>query len=105
MAHSSEQKVLWFSETGGPFQIATRETPRPGPGFLLVKIESCALNPVDKVSQRTGFLVDRYPYIAGCDGAGTIEEVGQGVSEVSKGDRVCVSHWHSPVPVLRVALT
>ncbi|KAH9963102.1 GroES-like protein [Lactifluus volemus] len=88
MAHSSEQKVLWFSEMGGPFQIATREIPRPGPGFLLVKIESCALNPVDKVSQHTGFLVDRYPYIAGCDGAGTIEEVGQGVSEVSKGDRV-----------------
>jgi NADPH:quinone reductase-like Zn-dependent oxidoreductase len=101
MAHSSKQKVLWFSELGGPFQIATREIPRPGPGCLLVKIESCALNPVDEISRRTGFFVDKYPYIAGNDGAGTIEEVGQGVSGVSKGDRVCVSHWHSPVSELR----
>jgi NADPH:quinone reductase-like Zn-dependent oxidoreductase len=92
MAHSSEQKVLWFSEKGGPFQIATREIPKPGPGCILVKIESCALNPVDKHSQLTGIFVDEYPYIAGNDGAGTVEEIGEGVSGVSKGDKVCVRH-------------
>ncbi|KAI0248915.1 GroES-like protein [Lactifluus subvellereus] len=88
MAHSSEQKVLWFSEKGGPFHIATREIPQPRPGFVLVKIESCALNPVDNFSRLTGIFVDKYPYIAGNDGAGTVEEVGEGVSELSKGDRV-----------------
>jgi NADPH:quinone reductase-like Zn-dependent oxidoreductase len=86
----TEQKVLWFAEKGGPFQIVTREIPRPGPGFVLVKIESCALNPVDKYSQLSGFLVDKYPFIAGNDGSGTVEEVGEGVSELRKGDRVCV---------------
>ncbi|KAI0283554.1 GroES-like protein [Russula brevipes] len=84
----TEQKVLWFAEKGGPFQIATREIPRPGPGFVLVKIESCALNPVDKYSQLTGIFVDKYPFIAGNDGSGTVEEVGEGVSELRKGDRV-----------------
>ena len=97
----SQQKVLWFSEKGGPFHIATREIPRPGPGFVLIKIESCALNPVDSVSQLTGFLVDKYPYIAGNDGAGTVEEVGEGVSELSKGDRVYVRHWKVPARALR----
>ncbi|KAI9507332.1 GroES-like protein [Russula earlei] len=78
---SSEQQVLWLSEKGGPFQIAYREIPRPGPGFVLVKIESCALNPVDEVSQRVGLFVDKYPHIAGNDGSGTVEEP-------KKGDRV-----------------
>jgi NADPH:quinone reductase-like Zn-dependent oxidoreductase len=101
MTHSLEQKVLWFSEKGGPFQVATREIPKPEPGFVLVKIESIALNPVDKYSQLTGFGVDKYPFISGCDGAGTIEEVGEGVSTVSKGDKVCVRDCSPCDPVLR----
>ena len=96
MAHSSQQKVLWFSEKGGPFHIATREIPRPGPGFVLIKIESCALNPVDSFVRLTGYFVDKYPFIAGIDGAGTVEEVGEGVSELSKGDRVYVVHLQVP---------
>jgi len=83
-----EQQVLWFSEQGGPFELAHREVPQPGPGFVLVKIESCALNPVDNFSQSTGIFVDKYPYIAGNDGSGIVEEVGEGVSELKKGDKV-----------------
>jgi NADPH:quinone reductase-like Zn-dependent oxidoreductase len=86
----TEQKVLWIAEKGGPFQIATKEIPRPGPGFVLVKIESCALNPVDKHIQVSGIFVDKYPYIVGNDGSGIVEEVGEGVSELRKGDKVCV---------------
>ena len=89
MVHS-EQKVLWFSEKGGPYHIGHREVPRPGPGFVLVKIESCALNPVDEYSRLTGIFVDKYPYIGGNDGSGTVEEVGEGVSELTVGDKVCV---------------
>ncbi|KAI9446985.1 GroES-like protein [Russula earlei] len=85
---TSEQQVLWITEAGGRFQIAHREVPRPGPGFVLIKIEACALNPVDNWSQRTGILVDKYPYIAGNDGSGIVEEVGEGVSELKRGDRV-----------------
>jgi NADPH:quinone reductase-like Zn-dependent oxidoreductase len=89
MAHS-EQKALWVSEKGGPYQIGRREVPRPGPGFVLVKIESCALNPVDKYNQLTGIFIDKYPFIGGNDGSGTVARVGEGVSELSVGDRVCV---------------
>jgi NADPH:quinone reductase-like Zn-dependent oxidoreductase len=101
MTHSLEQKVLWFPEKGGPFQVATREIPQPGPGFVLVKIESTALNPVDKYSQLTGFAADKYPFITGCDGARTIEQVGEGVSAVSKGDKVCVRGCSPSAVVLR----
>ena len=94
MIHSEQQKVLWMSEKGGPYHVAQREIPHPGPGFVLVKIEASALNPVDKHSQVTGWLVDKYPYIAGNDGSGTVEEVGEGVLEPKQGDRVCVGHLH-----------
>ena len=91
MAHSSsEQKVLWVSEKGGPYHTGHREVPQPGPGFVLVKVESCALNPVDKINQLTGAIIDKYPFIGGNDGSGTVEQVGEGVSELNAGDRVCV---------------
>ena len=95
MAHSQQQKVLWVSEKGGPYHVAQREIPRPGPGFVLVRIESSALNPVDKYSQLTGIFVDKYPYIGGNDGSGTVEEVGEGVLELKEGDRVCVGYLHT----------
>jgi len=91
MMHS-EQKVLWVPEKGGPYQIGHREVPRPGPGFVLVKVESCALNPVDEHIRLTGIFVDKYPFIGGNDGSGTVEQVGEGVSEPAVGDRVCVGH-------------
>jgi NADPH:quinone reductase-like Zn-dependent oxidoreductase len=91
MAHS-QQNVLWVSEKGGEYQIGRREVPQPGPGFVLVKVESCALNPVDKHIQLTGIFVDKYPFIVGNDGSGTVEQVGEGVSEMNVGDKVCVEH-------------
>ncbi|KAI0267846.1 GroES-like protein [Gloeopeniophorella convolvens] len=84
----SEQKVLWWHELKGPLKVETREVPTPQAGWVLVKIEASALNPVDNYSHQAGYFVDDYPYIAGNDGSGTVEEVGEGVTELSKGDRV-----------------
>jgi hypothetical protein len=79
---------------GWTYHIGHREVPQAGPGFVLVKIESCALNPVDKKNQLTGVFIDKYPYIGGKDGSGTVEQVGEGVSEPNVGDRVCVGLSH-----------
>jgi NADPH:quinone reductase-like Zn-dependent oxidoreductase len=88
----SQQKALWVPEKGSPYQIGHREVPQPGPGFVLVKIESCALNPVDKYNQLTGIFIDKYPFIGGNDGSGTVKKVGEGVSGLTVGDRVYVRH-------------
>ena len=100
MVHSEQQKVLWVSEKGGPYHIGQREIPHPGPGFVLVRIESSALNSVDKYSQLVGVLVDKYPYIAGIDGSGTVEEVGEGVPGLKEGDRVCVGRLHTQLSMV-----
>ncbi|KAI0247667.1 hypothetical protein BJV78DRAFT_1157062 [Lactifluus subvellereus] len=69
-------------------KIAKREVPQPGPDFIVVKIHSCALNPVDKTRQLIGTYVDKYPYIARDDGSGVVEEVDKNVSWLGKGGRV-----------------
>lgn len=63
--------------------------PRPAAGEVLVRVRSMGLNPVD-YQLATGKGVDswNYPHILGEDVAGTIDEVGPGVTGFHVGDRV-----------------
>ena len=85
----AEQKAL-FVETpvNGEWKVRTRNIPKPGLGEILVKIHATALNPVDWKIRAFNFLVETYPAILGRDAAGTVEEVGEGVTGFAKGDRV-----------------
>ena len=49
-----------------------------------------AINPVDWKIQTDGdfFPEDKYPFILGEDCAGVVEEVGEGVKGLGRGDRV-----------------
>jgi len=38
--------------------------------------------------QALGIIIEKYPYIPGCDVAGEVYEVGPGVTNFKKGDRV-----------------
>jgi NADPH:quinone reductase-like Zn-dependent oxidoreductase len=55
----------------------------------LVKIKAAALNHLD-IWVRKGIPGVPLPMIMGSDGAGTVEQVGQGVSDFSRGDRVLI---------------
>ena len=63
------------------------ETPRPKSGEALVRLEAIGVNFVD-VYHRTGLYRLELPLTPGSEGAGVVEEVGPGVTEVHKGDRV-----------------
>src|SRR5881628_4241190 len=63
------------------------ETPKPKSGEALVRLESIGVNFVD-VYHRTGLYKLPLPFTPGSEGAGVVEEVGEGVTEVKKGDRV-----------------
>ena len=83
-----EQKVLYYTSKQGPLEVSTAPIPKPGPGEVLYKVHATALNPIDWKIAAFGFLFEEFPGILGGDGAGVVEEVGEGVINPKKGDRV-----------------
>ena len=74
---------------GGPEVLTLEEIPVPEPkaGEARVKIEAIGVNFID-IYQRTGLYPLQTPFTLGMEGAGVVDEVGEGVKEVKKGDRV-----------------
>ncbi|KAF5371251.1 hypothetical protein D9758_004230 [Tetrapyrgos nigripes] len=85
----SEQKALVLESKQGRFVVSTRPKPALVPaGELLVKIKASALNPIEWKIQAFAMFVEKYPAVLGCDIAGDVETVGEGVTGFNKGDRV-----------------
>ena len=84
----STQKALILNAKQGNFNLGTAPVPKPGPGEILIKIKTVALNPVDWKIQKYGMLVEKYPAILGLDIAGDVEEIAEGVTGFEKGDKV-----------------
>ena len=84
----SQQNAIFLESKGGPLVVKSTEVPKPGPGELLVKVEAAALNPIDWQIQSFGLFVEKLPCILGSDGAGTVVQVGEGVTSFVVGDRV-----------------
>jgi NADPH:quinone reductase-like Zn-dependent oxidoreductase len=69
--------------------LVDRETPRPGPGEVLVKLSAASLNYRDyMVASGTYNPRLKRPMVPLSDGAGTVAETGTGVSRFKPGDRV-----------------
>jgi NADPH:quinone reductase-like Zn-dependent oxidoreductase len=69
------------------------DTPAVGDTDVLVRVAAAALNPLDtqmQTGKMHGFFPVEFPYTIGTDLAGTIEQVGVGVTGWSVGDRVVV---------------
>jgi NADPH:quinone reductase-like Zn-dependent oxidoreductase len=85
------QQALSLVDKQGKLTLESRDIPKPSPGELLVKVKAAALNPVDWKIQHAHFPINiPLPLILGTDIAGEVEEVGEGVTRFSKGDRVYV---------------
>jgi NADPH:quinone reductase-like Zn-dependent oxidoreductase len=70
--------------------LVERPEPRPGPGEVLLAMRRAALNYRDLLMV-TGQYNPRQklPLVPGSDGVGIVEEVGEGITRVKPGDRVC----------------
>lgn len=86
-------KAIVFHEHGGldVLRYTDIDTPEPGPGEVRVAVEACSLNYHD-VFTRRGMpgIKTPLPMIPGCDAAGRVDSLGEGVTGWSPGDRVLV---------------
>lgn len=83
-------KAIRIYETGGPevMRFEDYDPGRPAAGEALVRHEAVGLNFID-VYHRTGtYPLPSLPAIPGMEGAGIVEAVGEGVTEVAAGERV-----------------
>jgi NADPH:quinone reductase len=82
-------KAIRVHEYGGPEVLSYEDVtdPEPGPGQARVRLAASGVNFID-VYQRTGVYPMDLPFIAGQEGAGEVEAVGDGVEEISPGDYV-----------------
>lgn len=87
-------KAVIFEQHGGPEQLKPAEVARPpcAPDGVLVRVKACALNHLDLwIRQGIPAYSIPLPHISGCDVAGVVEEVGDRVSDMTRGARVVVS--------------
>jgi S-(hydroxymethyl)mycothiol dehydrogenase len=78
---------------GKPVSVETILVPDPGPGEALVKVEACGVCHTD-LHYREGGISDDFPFLLGHEAAGTVEAVGEGVTEVAPGDYV-ILNWRA----------
>ena len=82
-------KAIRYHKQGGPevLQLDEVTVGDPGAGQVRVRHKAIGVNFVDTY-QRSGLYPMQLPGVAGNEGAGVVEAVGQGVSNIKAGDRV-----------------
>lgn len=86
-------KAIQMTEYGGPEVLRLQEVKigKPSKNQALVRIHAAGVNFID-IYQRRGIYPVQLPYIPGLEGAGVVEEIGEGVKNVKPGDRVAFIH-------------
>jgi NADPH:quinone reductase-like Zn-dependent oxidoreductase len=113
----STMRTVRFHEYGEPGDVLHLETaavPAPGPGRIRIAVHACGLTPADWALCR-GLFPGELPRGIGIDVSGTVDAVGDGVTDVAAGelvfgtadwagapaagasDRAIMDHWF-PVP-------
>ena len=84
-------KAIRATQAGDPsvLKIEDIPQPKPGPGEALVAVRITGVNFAD-IYYRSGSarVPTPFPFTPGIEGAGVVEAVGEGVSEVKAGDRI-----------------
>jgi NADPH:quinone reductase-like Zn-dependent oxidoreductase len=86
-------KAIMIKKYGGPevLEIVDVPAPKPKANEVIVQVKATSVNPVDwfiRDGKATSFVKLSFPAILGCDLAGTVVEVGEGVRSVAVGDDV-----------------
>ncbi|HYZ56916.1 MAG TPA: NADP-dependent oxidoreductase [Streptosporangiaceae bacterium] len=76
-----------YGEPGDVLHLETAPVPDPGPDRIRIVVHACGLAPADWALCR-GLFPGQLPRGIGCDVSGTVDAVGDGVTDVAIGDLV-----------------
>ena len=88
-------KAVFIEEHGDVDKliVGERPDPRPGPGEVVIRVRASALNHLDLgVRSGRGRGPGSLPRILGCDMAGEVAELGEGVTGLALSDKVLVDN-------------
>ena len=86
---------LVYAEPGTPPLVEEITLDPPGAAEVQVRVEACGVCHTDLHVVETGGWGMKFPILLGHEGAGIVEEVGEGVTSVASGDRVVIA-WRAP---------
>ena len=86
-------KAAQIPKAGADFEIVEREIPKPDAGNVLIKVQACGVCHSDVLTKEGLWPGIQYPRVPGHEVVGIIDDVGDGVSEWTTGQRVGVG-WH-----------
>src|SRR5258708_7855208 len=89
----AKMKAVQVPKPGADFEIVEREIPEPGPGQVRIRVQACGVCHSDVITKEGLFPGISYPRVPGHEVAGVIDELGAGVKDWKKGQRVGVG-WH-----------
>ncbi|WP_158843975.1 S-(hydroxymethyl)mycothiol dehydrogenase [Saccharothrix deserti] len=99
---SHEVRAVVARSKGAPVSVETIIVPDPGPGEALVRVKTCGVCHTD-LHYRQGGINDEFPFLLGHEAAGTVESVGEGVTDLVPGDFV-VLNWRAVCGTCRACL-
>ncbi len=88
-----KMKAVQVPKTGGEYEFVEREIPEPGPRQVRIRVQACGICHSDVIIKEGLFPGISYPRVPGHEVIGMIDEVGGGVKDWKKGERVGVG-WH-----------
>jgi NADPH:quinone reductase len=105
MKNKSHQtmRAVAIDEFGGLEKMKARELPVPemAADEILVRVDTAGVGVWDPFEREGGFAKEfgmqaNFPHVLGSDGAGTVEEVGDTVHNLKRGDRVYGFNFLNP---------
>ncbi len=100
----TKQTALVVPTAQAPFEVQEIDVVKPSAGEVLVRAESIGLNPADWLIQEYDPFKSTYPLILGCEAAGTVVQLGEGVTSLAVGDKMSVIRTYVGNGVLTVEL-
>jgi NADPH:quinone reductase len=81
-------RAITVTEYGATPAMVELPAPEPGGGQVLLKLRAAGMNPMDRMLASGDWrpLPATFPMVLGADGAGVVEELGEGTSRFSVGD-------------------